>query len=158
SEHQERSTVSHRLIGHPVSRDPGICTVAAPLRPAECTAAREPTGISMLIAHCDPLISAGLSATLREQRFTVAVEAPPVDESRADDLFFPTDVVVADYAAGLHLLRSRELWRERILIGTDRGSQSSICHALEQGAGAFLLLGCGVAALVGAIRSVHGGR
>lgn len=130
-----------------------------PMSSAGHAAAREPTGISVLIAHCDPLISAGLSAALQEQQFTVVAQAlHSVPESPADDLVLPTDVVVSDYETGLQLLGSRELWRERVIILTHRDSQSSICQALEQGAGGYLLLGCSITALTGAIRSVHGGR
>jgi DNA-binding NarL/FixJ family response regulator len=128
--------------------------MTTPMSSADQAVAREPTGISVLVAHRDALIAAGLSATLGEQQFTVVVQAP----SSAGDLFLPTDVAVADYESGLRLLDSRDLWRERVIILTHRETQSSICQALQQGAGGYLLLGCSVAALVTAIRSVHAGR
>ena len=116
---------------------------------------RAPSGICILVAHCDPLISAGLIAALREHQFNVLAQADSIDRPSTD--FFCADVAIADYESGLHLLSSREVGRERVIILTDRDSQSSICHALELGAWGYLLLGCSVADLVNGIRMVHGG-
>jgi DNA-binding NarL/FixJ family response regulator len=122
-------------------------------------ASREPgiqESICVLIAHSDPLMSAGLIAALREQQFAVLAQLPDSgDPSRIDSL--PVDVTIADYQSALRLLNSQEGRRLRVIILTHRDSQASICHALEQGAWGYLLLGCSVADVVNGIRLVQGG-
>lgn len=120
------------------------------------SATREPPSISVLIAHRDPLIAAGLAATLQEQHFRLVTHATDTIGQPAD-AFCSADVAIADYESGIRLLSSRAFHRERIIILTHRDSQGSICDALEQGAWGYLLLGCSVEDLVQGIRSVHGG-
>lgn len=115
----------------------------------------QPDKITVVIAHRDPFLSAGLA---RHLGYLAEFEplVPGLELSAADcgDL---GDVVVADYDSGLLFLESNSRWRDRVVIFTERDSEASICHAMEQGVRGYLLLGCGVSDLATAIRTVHEG-
>jgi len=105
--------------------------------------------IRVLIAHSDPLISAGLAATLSRLRdFETATGGarPPA-----------ADVVIADYESGLQVIAAGGTLGRRVMILTHSDSEAKICHALEQGARGYLLLGCSLQALVDGLRSVYMG-
>jgi len=120
----------------------------------------QPSRIKVHIVHSDPLIAAGLAATLRKLRdFEVGgcsadstVRYPP------ESHFMLGDTVVADYDSGLRLTASKGPCKDRILILTHCDSEAEICHALEQGARGYLLLGCSLKDLLEGLRSVHGGH
>jgi DNA-binding NarL/FixJ family response regulator len=104
--------------------------------------------IKVLIVHSDPLIAAGLEATLarmREFEMTVAgaLRLPPVD------------VVIADYDSGLRMIAAGSSNSRRVMILTHSDSEAKICHALEQGARGYLLLGCTLQDLAAGLRSVY---
>jgi two-component system NarL family response regulator len=105
--------------------------------------------IRVLIAHGDPLIAAGLAATLSRLRdfetATGGARQPAVD------------VVIADYESGLRLIASDGALGRRVMILTHSDSEAKICHALEQGARGYLLLGCSLQDLVDGLRSVYRG-
>ena len=112
--------------------------------------------IKVLIAHGDPLIAAGLAVTLQQQRDFEAVVCSPalqVSSVAAADLP-PADIVVADYDSGLRLIASAGAGKPRVVILTHSDSQAKICHALEQGARGYLLLGCALQDLLDGLRSV----
>ncbi len=115
-------------------------------------ATRELPSIRVLICHSDPLIAAGVAATLQEKHFQLVSQT-----SDTIGRFCSADVAIADYDSGMRLLGSGEVPGERIIILTHRYSRTSICDALEQGVWGYLLLGCSVEELVQSIRSVHGG-
>ncbi|MDB6045492.1 MAG: Transcriptional regulator, LuxR family [Gammaproteobacteria bacterium] len=119
----------------------------------------QPFEIKVLIAHSDPLISAGLDATLTKRPdFKVAVCNPESTVSHSTASHFPSpDVVVADYDSGLRLTALKEAWTDRVMILTHSDSEAKICHALEQGVRGYLLLGCRLEDLMQAIRSMHKG-
>ena len=118
---------------------------------------RQSYKVSVVIAHRDPFISAGLAVSLGGLGdFDTVVHG--LESGQPPDGSDPVDVVVADYDSGLRLLGPDSPWRDRVLIFTDRDSEASICHAMEQGTRGYLLLGCGVADLAGAIRSIHAGE
>ena len=98
--------------------------------------------INVLIAHCDPLIAAGLVAVLGKRRDFKAVVCSPAATSQgmASHLSL-ADVVVADYDYGLRLIESAGAGSHRVIILTHRSSEAKICHALEQGARGYVLLG-----------------
>ena len=105
--------------------------------------------IRVLIAHSDPLISAGLAATLSRLRdFETATGTGRQPAA---------DVVIADYESGLSLIASGGASGRRVLILTHSDSEAKICHALEQGARGYLLLGCSLQDLVDGLRSVYMG-
>jgi DNA-binding NarL/FixJ family response regulator len=113
--------------------------------------------IKVLIAHSDPLISAGLVATLNGGEFEIIAGGSPLAPSHSHASPVPSpDVVVADYDSGLRLIASIAC-RDRVVILTHSDSEAKICHALEQGARGYLLLGCSLNDLMDALRSVHVG-
>ena len=113
--------------------------------------------IKVLIAHSDPLISAGLVATLNRRDFEIVVCSSALAPAHSPASPVPApDVVVADYDSGLRLIAS-VAFRNRVVILTHSDSEVKICHALEQGARGYLLLGCSLSDLVDALRSVHVG-
>jgi DNA-binding NarL/FixJ family response regulator len=104
--------------------------------------------IKVLIVHSDPLIAAGIEATLgRMREFETAVggamRVPPVD------------VVIADYDSGLRLIATGSSHSRRVMILTHSDSEAKICHALEQGARGYLLFGCSLQDLAAGLRSVY---
>ena len=119
---------------------------------------QQPDKITVVIAHRDPFLSAGLARHLDNlAEFEPLVSGLELDAEVAGS--DPADVVVADYDSGLRFLESNSRWRDRVVIFTERDSEASICYAVERGARGYLLLGCGVAELAVAIRTVHkGGR
>ena len=101
--------------------------------------------IRVLIAHGDPLIAAGLAATLGRLRDF---------ETVSGGVRQPTaDVVIADYDAALQLIATASA--RRVVILTHSDSEAKICHALEQGARGYLLFGCSLQDLVDGLHSVH---
>jgi DNA-binding NarL/FixJ family response regulator len=118
----------------------------------------QPDKLTVIIAHRDPFLSAGLArhlGNLAEFEPVVSGLAAGAALAGSDS----GDVIVADYDSGLGFLRSNSRWRDRVVIFTERDSEASICHAMEQGVRGYLLLGCGVADMASAIRTVHeGGR
>jgi DNA-binding NarL/FixJ family response regulator len=114
----------------------------------------QPSRIRVLIAHGDPLISAGLAVTLRKRGDFEAIVCSPA--LTASDMT-SGDVVVADYDSGLRLIASAGADRHRVMILTHGDSEAKISHALEQGARGYLLLGCSVQELIDGLRSVHVG-
>jgi DNA-binding NarL/FixJ family response regulator len=118
---------------------------------------RKPVQIKVLIAHSDPLISAGLSARLPEQPdFEVTVCNPESSVSHITVSHLPSpDIVVADYDSGLRLTGFKSAHTGRVMILTHGHSETEICHALKQGVRGYLLLGCSLEDLIQGIRSMH---
>jgi two-component system NarL family response regulator len=123
------------------------------------SAAAPRSRMKVLIAHCDPLISAGLAVSLRERDdFETLVCSRELTASRAMGARLPpADVVIADYDSGLELLASEEAATHRVIILTHSDSEAKISHALKQGACGYLMLGCSLQELVDSLRSVHVG-
>jgi DNA-binding NarL/FixJ family response regulator len=119
---------------------------------------RQPDRIKVLIAHCDPLIAAGLAATLGRRRdFESVTCAPALLLAEGTARVRSADVIIADYDSGLRLTASVDAGRHRIMILTHSDSEAKICHALEQGARGYVLMGCSLQDLVDGLRSVHQG-
>jgi DNA-binding NarL/FixJ family response regulator len=115
------------------------------------------SAITVLVEHSDPLISAGLGAILRRRGdFKVVAPDPDSALSQGAASYSPSpDVAVADYDSGLRLITSMHACRDRVVILTHCDSEAKICHALEQGARGYLLLGCSLKDLKDALRAVH---
>jgi DNA-binding NarL/FixJ family response regulator len=117
--------------------------------------------IKVYIRHSDPLVSAGLAATLGGQPdFELAFThgAPCQPEVGAGD------VVVTDYDEGLSLIalaRAGDANRRQpipnVLIVTGRKSLPDIRRALEHGARGYLIVGCRLEELVDGVRALHFG-
>jgi len=123
---------------------------------------QHPDKITVVIAHRDPFLSAGLVrhlGNLAEFEPVVAGQELGTAVSTAVTGSDSEAVVVADYDSGLRFLGATGWWRDRVVILTERDGEAHICHAVEQGVRGYLLLGCGVSDVAGAIRTVHkGGR
>jgi DNA-binding NarL/FixJ family response regulator len=103
------------------------------------------------VLYRDPLLSAGLIATLRDES--------DIRISGADQA---ADVFVADYEQGMALIAqaqgdARHGRVPNVLILTGRDSEPEIRHALERGARGYLTAGCGQAELVEAVRTLNRG-
>ena len=117
---------------------------------------QQPDKLTVVIAHQDPFVSAGLACHLANvAEFEPVVSGLELDAASACPDSW--DVVVADYDSGLRLLGSDSRWRDCVVIFTERDSEASVCHALEQGVRGYLLVGCGVADVAAAILTVHNG-
>ena len=117
---------------------------------------QQPDKLTVVIAHRDPFLSAGLGRHLGNLAdFELVVPGLEWDAAITDNDL--GDVVIADYDSGLAFLAADSRWRDRVVIFTERDSETSICHALEQGVRGYLLVGCGVADVAAAIRTVHEG-
>jgi DNA-binding NarL/FixJ family response regulator len=125
--------------------------------PGQGTGKPQPV-ITVLIAHCDPLISAGLATVLRKRRDFKAVVCSPAStpEGMARHLSL-VDVVVADYDYGLRLVESGGAGSQRVMILTHNTSEAKICHALEQGVRGYVVLGGSLQNLLDGLRSIHAG-
>ena len=114
--------------------------------------------VRVLIAHSDPLISAGLAAILRAQRdFRVMVCGADFEFDSMERRSLSQCLVVADYDCGLRLAASKGTWGCQVMILTHSDSEAQICRALEQGVRGYLLFGCSARELVQGLRSIHVG-
>jgi len=119
--------------------------------------------IKVQVIYADALVAAGLTATLRDQGdFGVLAQPFPPGPGLASGA--QADVVVTDYDHGLSILRwarndprQRHVPLPRVLIVTQRDTETEIRHALEQGARGYLLLGCGIDELVAGVRALRAG-
>jgi DNA-binding NarL/FixJ family response regulator len=115
--------------------------------------------IKVVIAHSDPLISAGLAALLKGQRdIEIVAHGRELTELCPSWGEGPSRcVVVADYNSGLQLAASRGSGRDKVMILTHIDSEANIWQALQCGVCGYLLFGCGLKELVDGVRSVHAG-
>jgi DNA-binding NarL/FixJ family response regulator len=120
---------------------------------------RESLPISVLVAHSDPVIAAGLEVLLKDlSEFKVfsSRSERPISHSPGDP--GPSaDVVIADYESGMRLNRCEPGLGGRVLILTHADSEAKICCALAQGVRGYILLGCSQQDLVAGVRSVYEG-
>ena len=117
-----------------------------------------PCVINVLIAHCDPLIAAGLAAELgkRPDFKPVVCGSAATPQGMASHLSL-ADVVVADYDYGLRLIESAGPGSDRVMILTHSTSEAKVCRALEQGVRGYVLLGGSLQNLIDGLRSIHAG-
>ena len=120
--------------------------------------------LKVLVAHNEPLIAAGLQATLlHRDEFDVSTTEPEfLAQIPAAHVDFDVDVVLADCRTGIHLARcarsGRQTAHPRIVIITRDESEASIRCAMEAGARGYLFLGATPNAVIEAIRcAAHGG-
>ena len=114
--------------------------------------------IHVLIAHANPLVSAGLEAAFaaREEFQVVASRAPvaALDDASARASM---SVAVTDCAAGVGLLGMERERRCRVLILTDDESEVSIRRAVELGVRGYLPLSTRLESVLRAVRCIHSG-
>jgi len=103
--------------------------------------------IRVLIRHTDPLIAAGVAATLGCRPGLVLLEARP-----------DADVLIADYDSALAWLADAPSPRTGVLVLSWRDGEAEIRLALQRGARGYLLGHCSLDELVAAVCSVGSGR
>jgi DNA-binding NarL/FixJ family response regulator len=109
--------------------------------------------IHVLVAHMNPLVSAGLVAAMAAQDgFQLIAESDADTARRASAI-----VAVTDSEAGIRLMGSKRGGPCRVLILTDDESEITIRRAVELGVRGYLPLSSGVESVVRAVRCIHGG-
>ena len=110
------------------------------------------------VVHSDALLSAGIASVLNagDEFEPVIVERGSSEDLPLDRSVPPAEVVIADYDAGMQLMRFC-IQARSVLIITRDDSERRVRAALEAGVRGYLLMGCGAADLVGAVRAVGRG-
>ena len=116
--------------------------------------------ISVLVMHEDPVVTAGLSAILREQPgISVAVRA----RGQAFAATQGVDVVVADYHLGIDFLEAAKLSAgmhgagPRVLVVTKLDREWEVRSAMNAGIHGYLLQSCQLEELVHGVRMLGRG-
>ena len=118
--------------------------------------------IAVLIIYRDPLMRAGLVATLSSHNdFDVSVSPDHADQTILS-IASGFDVVVADYDSAIGILSSKDgnakvVDVPRILVVTARDGESDIQASLQLGVQGYLLLGCRLEEICEAVRALHNG-
>ena len=114
--------------------------------------------IKVLIAHRNPLVSAGLEVAFAVERdFDVASVDVGRVQALGEDCLDRVKVVIADCETALALIAPGLRRGCRVLIVTDDVSEASIRRAVELGAGGYLLLSSSLEAVLSGVRCVSGG-
>jgi DNA-binding NarL/FixJ family response regulator len=109
--------------------------------------------IRILVAHSDPVAHAGLKSALN------AYEEFEILDDHLPDALVASDVIAADFELGMSVLSSaRDLGRSvKVLIVTSNDRECDIRRALKQGARGYVLQGCSLDELAGAVREAASG-
>lgn len=108
----------------------------------------------ILVLHSEPIVAAGLIAALG---FMPGFQAMLGDLARLHETPPATaDVVVCDYATGLQLIADAP--DARLVLLSDKPREFDIQRALGQGVLGYLVKGCGLDELEGAVLSAAAGR
>jgi DNA-binding NarL/FixJ family response regulator len=109
------------------------------------------------VTHRDPLIRAGLGATLQAcadfEVHTVPAEPAPAQRRRLEKM----DVVLADCEDGIRLAQTEKSSARRVLIVTRDDSEANIRLAVNAGVRGYLLLGSTLESIIQAVRTVARG-
>ena len=114
--------------------------------------------LQVLVAHAEPLVAAGLEATLREENdLDVSALTSPRPELTPVGAHELADVILADCRTGIRLALgshpgNHETRRPRIVIVTQDESEVSVRRAIEAGVRGYLLLGATRDSVVQAVR------
>ncbi|MDR0258186.1 MAG: response regulator transcription factor [Comamonas sp.] len=121
------------------------------------------TPIAVAVAHRDPLVQAGLRATLMSEN-DFAVSILPTD---GPSLRVQADVVVADYDTALEWFSSPPASSApygpsarvaKVMVVSHRDRETEIRTALDLGVRGYLLLGCAVEEMVMGVRALSRGQ
>jgi len=114
--------------------------------------------IQVLIAHANPLVSAGLEAAFRAHADFHVLERRAIAAGLEDVSTLPAGVVpIMDCAAAMRFMAMDRTRKSRVLILTDDESEVSIRRAVELGMRGYLPLSSCVEAVVRAVRCIHNG-
>lgn len=121
------------------------------------------TPIAVAVAHRDPLVQAGLRATLMSEN-DFAVSILPTG---GPSLRVQADVVVADYDTALEWFSSPSASSApygpsarvaKVMVVSHRDRETEIRTALDLGVRGYLLLGCAVEEMVMGVRALSRGQ
>lgn len=121
------------------------------------------TPIAVAVAHRDPLVQAGLRATLMSEN-DFAVSILPTD---GPALRVQADVVVADYDTALEWFSTPSASSApygssarvaKVMVVSHRDRETEIRTALDLGVRGYLLLGCAVEEMVMGVRALSRGQ
>lgn len=109
--------------------------------------------IRILVNHSDPVAQAGLTSAL-----SAYADFEVVDHRKADACF-ESDVIAADFERGMEALSpTRDPGRPlKVLIVTTNDRECDIRRALKLGARGYVLQGCSLEELAGAVREAASG-
>jgi DNA-binding NarL/FixJ family response regulator len=116
------------------------------------------SSVRVLVDHRDPLLAAGMEATLFRAADGFEVvrherESLPPHSAR---MFYPSAVLVADYDTGVRHANDARL-RGAILIVTQFDDQARIRRAVQHGIRGYLLQGCSTRDLIQGVLALHRG-
>jgi DNA-binding NarL/FixJ family response regulator len=116
------------------------------------------SSVRVLVDHQDPLLAAGMEATLFRAADGFEVvrherESLPPHSAR---MFYPSAVLVADYDTGVRHANDARL-RGAILIVTQFDDQARIRCAVQHGIRGYLLQGCSTRDLIQGVLALHRG-
>lgn len=100
--------------------------------------------IHVVIAHGNPLVSAGLESAFRARSDFMVADAS-------------ASVVITDCELGMSLLTAKDGGRRRVLILTDEQSEICIRGAMQLGVRGYLPLSSCIESVVRAVRCIHNG-
>jgi len=109
--------------------------------------------IHVLVAHSNPLVSAGLVAAFASQDGFQLIVGCDADTARKTS----ETVAVTDSEAAFRLMTGPDRGPSRVLILTDDESELTIRRAVELGVRGYLPLSSGVESVLRAVRCIHGG-
>ncbi|MES2532940.1 MAG: response regulator transcription factor [Pseudomonadota bacterium] len=120
--------------------------------------------ISIAVAHKDPLVHAGLAASLASVQ-DFEVRTPTGDPMPAPWERPAIDVLVADYETALACFGTDrptpdrpQAGRPKVMVISHRDTESEIRHALNLGVHGYLLLGCAIDEMIEGVRALHRGQ
>jgi two-component system NarL family response regulator len=114
--------------------------------------------IHVLIAHANPLVSAGLEAAFAAHEDFHLVASRAHGAALEDTAGLASvSVAVTDCAAGMRLMTLERARRCPVLIVTDDESEVSIRRAVELGIRGYLPLSTCIESIVRAVRCIHSG-
>jgi DNA-binding NarL/FixJ family response regulator len=115
--------------------------------------------IRVMVAHGNPLVSAGLEVAFKAQEDFEVFACDPGSHcaTAAEARLEAANVAVTDCEIGLRLVASATGRQCRVLIITEDESEASIRRAVEMGAGGYLLLKSSLESVVRGVRTVHDG-
>ena len=123
------------------------------------TAPTQARQIHVAVAHRDPYVAAGIASLLRSRADFVVQSGFPDADGDGD----PVDVLVTDYATGVHRATNVAPYRggsgpRSFLVVTDQSTGWQIRRAVDAGVRGYLLHDCSVEELSDAVRCVAEGR
>lgn len=112
--------------------------------------------LRVLVAHDDPLLAAGIAATVSARAGFEVVKPDGIPGSSLAELSRFADVVVADYDSALKLMAASD-GRGRVLVLTHEDSEAHVRLAMERGVRGYLMVGCAADDFLEALRVVSRG-